>query len=210
MCTLLLFCRLLIHDIGYEVVVCLDWLCFVLICKIVSTTVLIEEVTRNFITRNSHAKWCHFNRYVWDCVLGYYVKIQRNWCTVTVVPTIEHYGGHSRTPADQRLRPGAREESASPAWLAAPAMNARDPTKVYMWRLETGCGSTLYRKCHSHNTPGKRHNNTWVEPLVGNCTTSCHLLCHNKRLDCPFWNPLNFLYFMYNIHCVHAHWCLHI
>ena len=38
------------------------------------------------------------------------------------------------------MRPGAREESASPAWLAAPAMNARDTTKVYIWRLDTGCG----------------------------------------------------------------------
>ena len=24
-------------------------------------------------------------------------KIQKNWCTVTVAPTIEHHGGHSRT-----------------------------------------------------------------------------------------------------------------
>ena len=40
------------------------------------------------------------------------------------------------------IRPGAREESACPAWLAAPAMNARDTTKVYIWRLETGCGPT--------------------------------------------------------------------
>ena len=75
-------------------------------------------------------------------------------------------------PSKPEVRPGAREESASPAWLAAPAMNARDTTKVYIWRLDTGCGQTLYRKCHSHNTPGKRHNNTWVEPLAGNCTTS--------------------------------------
>ena len=67
-------------------------------------------------------------------------------------------------------RPGAREESAYPAWLAAPAMNARDITKVYIWRLDTGCWPTLYRKCHSHNTPGKRHNHIWVEPLAGNCT----------------------------------------
>ena len=29
-------------------------------------------------------------------------KIQKNWCTVTVAPTIEHHGGHSRTPANQR------------------------------------------------------------------------------------------------------------
>ena len=26
-------------------------------------------------------------------------KIKKNWCTVTVAPTIEHHGGHSRTPA---------------------------------------------------------------------------------------------------------------
>ena len=48
----------------------------------------------------------------------------------------------------------------------APAMNACDTTKVYIWRFDTGFGPTLYRKCHSHNTPGKRHNNTWVEPLA--------------------------------------------
>ena len=67
-------------------------------------------------------------------------------------------------PCEPEVRPGAREESASPAWLATPAMNARDTTKVYIWRPDTGCGPTLYRKCHSHSTPGKRHNNTWVEP----------------------------------------------
>ena len=75
-------------------------------------------------------------------------------------------------PCKPEVRPIAREESASPAWLAAPAMNARDTTKVYIWRLETRCGPTHYRKCHSHNTPGKRHNNTRVEPLAGNCTIS--------------------------------------
>ena len=36
-------------------------------------------------------------------------------------------------PCKPEVRPGAREESASPAWLAAPAMNARDTTKVYIW-----------------------------------------------------------------------------
>ena len=63
-------------------------------------------------------------------------------------------------PCKPEVRPGAREESPSPAWLAAPAMNARDTKKVYIWRLDTGCGPKLYRKCHSHNTPGKRHKNT--------------------------------------------------
>ena len=45
-------------------------------------------------------------------------------------------------PCKPEVRPGAREESASPAWLAAPAMNARDTTKVFEWRLDTGCGPT--------------------------------------------------------------------
>ena len=28
--------------------------------------------------------------------------MQKNWCTVTVAPTVEHHGGHSLTPANQR------------------------------------------------------------------------------------------------------------
>ena len=36
-------------------------------------------------------------------------------------------------PCKPEVRPGAREESASPAWLAAPAMNARDTTEVYIY-----------------------------------------------------------------------------
>ena len=75
-------------------------------------------------------------------------------------------------PCKPEVRPGAREESTSPAWLAAPAMNACDTTKVYICGFDTGCGPTLYRKCHSHNAPGKSHNNTWVEPLSGNCIIS--------------------------------------
>ena len=54
-------------------------------------------------------------------------------------------------PCKPEVIPGDRNESASPAWLAAPAMNARDTTKVNIpvWMLDTGCGPTLYRKCHS-------------------------------------------------------------
>ena len=72
-------------------------------------------------------------------------------------------------PCKPEVRPGAREKSSSPAWLA---VNARDTTKVYIWSLDTECGPTLYMRCHSHNTPRKRHTNTWVEPFAGNCTTS--------------------------------------
>ena len=58
-------------------------------------------------------------------------------------------------PCTPEVRPGAWEESVSPAWLAAPAMNAHNTTKVYIWRLDIGCGPTLHRKCHNHNTTGK-------------------------------------------------------
>ena len=71
-------------------------------------------------------------------------------------------------PCKPEVRPGAREGSASPAWLAAPAMNARDTTKVYMWRLDTGWGPTLYRKCHSHNTPGKRQKELGKPSAIAN------------------------------------------
>ena len=39
-------------------------------------------------------------------------------------------------PCKPEVTPGAREESASPAWLATTAMNARDTTKVNIWRLD--------------------------------------------------------------------------
>ena len=74
------------------------------------------------------------------------------------------------------VRPGAREESASSAWLTAPAMNARDTTKVYIWRLKTECGPTLYRKCHSHNTQEKGILHVTLEsnPLQGTVQPAPH------------------------------------
>ena len=57
-----------------------------------------------------------------------------------------HYGTNNRTPwwtfndpCKPDVRPGAWEESASPGWLAAPAMNARDTSKVYTWRCIRPC-----------------------------------------------------------------------
>ena len=49
-------------------------------------------------------------------------------------------------PCKPEMRPGAREDSESPAWLAAPAINACVTQKVCIWRLDTVCGLTLYRK----------------------------------------------------------------
>ena len=42
---------------------------------------------------------------------------------------------HVRTPGsvqEPEVRPGAREESASPAWLATPAKNAHNPANMYV------------------------------------------------------------------------------
>ena len=42
---------------------------------------------------------------------------------------------HARTPGsvqEPEVRPGAREESASPAWLATPAKDAHNPANIYV------------------------------------------------------------------------------
>ena len=42
---------------------------------------------------------------------------------------------HARTPGsvqEPEVRPGAREESASPAWLATPAIDAHNPANIYV------------------------------------------------------------------------------
>ena len=45
-------------------------------------------------------------------------------------------------PCKPEVRPGAREESASPAWLAAPAMNAIRHN-LYKWGLDTRVGDNV-------------------------------------------------------------------
>ena len=82
---------------------------------------------------------------------------------------------HSRTPANLGWDqvPG---ESASPAWLATLAMNARDTTKVYtcISRLDTGCGPTLHLYIGSvtattHQEKGKitlESNTSWGTVLL--------------------------------------------
>ena len=119
-----------------------------------------------------------------------------------------HCGTNNRSPlwtftdpCKPEVRPGAREESASVSCLASRYRHeCRDTTKVFIWRLDTGCGPTpLYRKCHSHNTPSKRHNNTWVEPLAGNCTTSST----PPSTSCIILSMLNALIYKY---CISMRW----
>ena len=90
------------------------------------------------------------------------------------------------------VRPGAREESASPAWLAAPAMNAHDTTKVKIWRLDTGYGPTLYRKCNSHNTPC-RELYYQLHMAKGTSVTKelmhCHCDTNNRAPQWTFTDP---------------------
>ena len=89
-------------------------------------------------------------------------------------------------PCKPVVRPGAREESASPAWLAAPAMNARDKTKEYIWSLDTGCGPTLYRKCHSENTPEKGII-TFESNPSHMFNINVHFLWFSDVRECPSW-----------------------
>ena len=94
-------------------------------------------------------------------------KIQKNWCTVTVAPTIEHQAPWLTftDPCKPEVRPGAREESAFPAWLVAPAMNARDTTKCIYG------GLTLDMEWH----------------YIGSVTATTH---QEKGIITLEWNPL--------------------
>ena len=72
-----------------------------------------------------------------------------------MAPTIEHHGGHLRTPANKR-----RDQV--PGGVSVPCLASRTrhecprhKESVYI-ESYSGCGPTLYRKCHSHNTPGKK------------------------------------------------------
>ena len=62
----------------------------------------------------------------------YECKIQKNWCTVTVTQTIEHHGGHSRTPAHQRWDqvPG-RSQRLLLGWPHPPWMPATQRKCIY-------------------------------------------------------------------------------
>ena len=76
-------------------------------------------------------------------------KIQKNWCTVTVAPTIEYHGGHSRTPANQMW--GQVSGGVSVSWLASRTRHGcpRHNESVYIyiyiniWRLESIKQNTL-------------------------------------------------------------------
>ena len=59
-------------------------------------------------------------------------KIQKIWCTVTVAPTIDHHGGHSRIPANQRWdkMPG-RSQRLPPGQPHPPRTPETQPKCIY-------------------------------------------------------------------------------
>ena len=61
----------------------------------------------------------------------------------------------------------------SPAWLAVPAMNARDTTKGIDGGLTLDM-DRHYIGSHSHNTPGKGIITLESNPLRGNVLTAPH------------------------------------
>ena len=68
----------------------------------------------------------------------------------------------------------------SPAWLAAPAMNACDTTKVYIWRFDTGYGPTLLR-----NVTATTHQEKSIITLESNPSRGTVLLApHGKGNKC--------------------------
>ena len=62
-------------------------------------------------------------------------------------------------PCKPEVRPGARVVSVSCLASRTRHECPRHNESVYM-EADTGRGPSLYRKCHSHNTTGKRYNNT--------------------------------------------------
>ena len=80
--------------------------------------------------------------YQWEQIApSYECKIQKNWCTVTVAPTIEHHDGHSR-PLQSRGETRCPGGVSVSCLASPPAMNASDTTKVLIWKWN------LYRHCH--------------------------------------------------------------
>ena len=71
-------------------------------------------------------------------------KIQKNWCTVAVAPTIEHHGGHSWTPANQRWDqvPGGviciEHQLRALSWLFEPLLER------ILWMVHMGIGVLIY------------------------------------------------------------------
>ena len=70
---------------------------------ITNSDVINNSIKHDFIIfGRSEQRLMHFTSVIKSSPLKLECKIQKNWCTVTVVPTIEHHGGHPRTPANQR------------------------------------------------------------------------------------------------------------
>ena len=69
------------------------------------------------------------------------------------------------------VRPGAREESASPSWLSAPSWMPSTQERVYMEAWHWMWTDTISEVSQLQHTR-KKNNNTWVEPLTGHCITS--------------------------------------
>ena len=112
-----------------------------------------------------------------------------------------HCGTNNRVPrwtftdlCKPEVRPGAREESASPAWLATPAMNARDTTKVYIWRHETECGQhyigSVTATTHQEKGIITLESNIYIE-VVYNLSKDICYAAKLKRCKIRLWGQNN-------------------
>ena len=98
-------------------------------------------------------------------------KIQKNWCTVTVAPTIEHHGGHSRTPAN-------RGETRCPGGVSVSCLASRTRHEcprhngsVYMEAWHWMWTDTLYQN-HSLHADNTRNIHIY-SAMFNECSAIC-------------------------------------
>ena len=70
--------------------------------KVVEVKIHYFALTGCNILRGKFVDWFHKIKMHLRFTFTGRCKIQKNWCIVTVAPTIEDHGRHSRTPAKQR------------------------------------------------------------------------------------------------------------
>ena len=94
-----------------------------------------------------------------------------------------HSGNNNRAPrwtftnpCKPEVRPGAREESASPAWPAAPQWMPATQQKCIYWGLTLDVDRHYIGSVTATNTQGKMHNNTWVEPKNTNLVEDIEIM----------------------------------
>ena len=141
-----------------------------------------------------------------------YSKIHKNWCTITVAPTIEHRHYIGSVTATTHQEKGIITLESNPSRGNCTTSSTRQREEVWQkckiqknWCTVTVAPTTEHWHYIGSVTATthqeKRHNNTWVEPLAGNCTTSFtrqrEQVWQNLVSNCALWPwPWKSIYFL--------------